>query len=67
MAEKIKCPVCGKYEFEEENDFDICEVCGWENDGLQMDNPDYKGGANKESLNEARKIYQETGKYEQWI
>ena len=67
MAEKIKCPVCGKYEFDEENDFDICEVCGWENDGLQMDNPDYKGGANKESLNEARKIYQETGKYEQWI
>jgi len=67
MAEKIKCPVCGKYEFEEENDFDICEVCGWENDGLQMDNPDYKGGANKESLNEARKIYQKTGKYEPWI
>lgn len=24
----IKCPVCGKYEFYEEDDFDVCSVCG---------------------------------------
>lgn len=29
----------------------------WENDGLQNHNPDYAGGANKMSLNEARKAY----------
>lgn len=67
MEGKINCPVCGKYEFEEIGDYDICEVCGWENDGLQMKNPNLKGGANRESLNEARKIYIKTGKYEQWI
>ena len=33
----MKCPVCGKYKFEEENDFDICPYCMWENDGLQYD------------------------------
>ena len=26
MEERIKCPVCGKYEFEERDDFDICDV-----------------------------------------
>jgi hypothetical protein len=50
----IKCPVCGEYEFERDFDLDVCEVCGWENDGVQLDDPDYRGGANPESLNEFR-------------
>lgn len=50
----IKCPVCGEYEFAMDDDYDVCEVCGWENDGLQMDEPDYRGGANPESLNERK-------------
>ena len=58
----IRCPVCGKYTFEEWGDYDVCEVCYWENDPLQYERPDYKGGANTMSLNEARKIYQQTGK-----
>ena len=54
MAEGIKCPVCGEYTFAEEDDFDICDICFWENDGYQMRHPDYRGGANHTSLNEAR-------------
>ena len=50
----IKCPVCSQYEFEHDNDFDVCDVCDWENDGVQLDDPSFRGGANKESLNEAR-------------
>ena len=50
----IKCPVCNSYDFEEDNDFDICEICGWENDGVQLDDPNYRGGANRKSLNEAK-------------
>ena len=50
----INCPVCNKYDFEEDNDFDICEFCGWENDGVQLDNPNYCGGANPDSLNERK-------------
>ncbi|MCL2388401.1 MAG: hypothetical protein FWC89_12780 [Defluviitaleaceae bacterium] len=49
----IKCPVCNRYEFEEDNDFDVCDICGWENDGVQLDDPNYRGGANKNSLNDA--------------
>ncbi|MCL2197545.1 MAG: hypothetical protein FWB80_01345 [Defluviitaleaceae bacterium] len=52
----INCPVCNKYVFEEDNDFDVCEICGWENDGVQLDDPNYRGGANPDSLNE-RKIW----------
>jgi len=48
----IKCPVCGQYEFERKDDFDVCEVCEWENDGVQLSDPDYEGGANYVSLNQ---------------
>ena len=57
MAKKIKCPVCGKYEFFDDNDFDICEICGWENDGVQEEDHNYAGGANELSVNEARIEY----------
>lgn len=53
----IKCPVCGKYEFMHEDDFDVCPECGWENDGLQIDDPEYVGGANRMSLNQAREAW----------
>lgn len=59
MAKKIKCPVCGKYEFEEFGDYDICDECWRENDPVQYRDPDYRGGANKMRLNDARKAYRE--------
>ncbi|MBR1561093.1 MAG: hypothetical protein IJ646_12700 [Clostridia bacterium] len=49
------CPVCGKYEL---GYYEICE-CGWQNDPIQFADPDYRGGANEQSLNEARKAYRE--------
>ena len=52
--EKKVCPVCGKQIVLL---FEICD-CGWQNDPLQYDKPDYKGGANIMSLNEAREAYQ---------
>lgn len=57
MAERHKCPVCGEYEFEAYNCMDICDVCNWCDDAVQENNPYYKGGANKMSLNEAREAY----------
>ena len=50
----LTCPVCGRYEFEEENDFDICSCCGWENDRVQAKDHNFAGGANELSVNEAR-------------
>jgi len=34
--------------------YNICEVCGWEDDGVQLANPACGGGANTESLIEAQ-------------
>lgn len=48
------CACCGKEDVEK---FDVCETCDWQNDPMQNENPDYKGGANKLSLNEAKKLY----------
>lgn len=55
----IKCPVCGRYEFEMEDDYDICNVCGWENEKYQITHPDEEGGANRMSLNQAKKAWAE--------
>lgn len=55
----IKCPVCGQYEFEMEDDYDICNVCGWENEKYQITHPDEEGGANRMSLNQAKKAWAE--------
>ncbi len=51
----MKCPVCGKDTFFLHDDaFDGCDTCGWEHDLVQEDDPDYEGGANDMSLNQAR-------------
>lgn len=55
MSLKTKCTVCGS----EVDRFDICDTCGWQDDGVQNADPNNKGGANKMSLNEARKAYKE--------
>ena len=55
---KRKCPCCGYLTLEEaKGDFDICPVCFWEDDPVQNENPDFGGGANHVSLNEAKRNY----------
>ena len=60
---KFKCPCCGYYTFVERptGTYDICKVCFWEDDPVQLDNPDMGGGANHVSLNEGRKNYLKFG------
>ncbi len=58
-ADRI-CPVCGKYYFRERNAYEICPVCGWEDDPVQRREEDLAGGANKESLRDARKNWNAT-------
>lgn len=51
---KCRCPVCGKSQVGE---YDICTVCGWENDPNQSWNPNLSGGANEMSLKQAKEAY----------
>lgn len=53
-GETIKCPCCGQTTVGE---YEICDLCSWENDPIQLDDPEYSGGANRMSLNEAREAF----------
>ena len=51
-----KCSCCGYYTLRDESD-DICQVCAWQEDIVQKEDPDFIGGPNEVSLNQARKNY----------
>lgn len=61
------CPCCGYLTFEERppGTFDICPVCGWEDDEVQFCNPGYAGGANSVSLDQARENFSTFGAIDQ--
>jgi len=54
--DKYTCPCCGYKTLDEPppGTFEICGLCGWEDDAIQFGDPDYEGGANGESLREAQ-------------
>lgn len=56
---RFACPCCGFLTLSEPppGTYAICKVCFWEDDGVQFADPDYEGGANTVSLNQARKTF----------
>ncbi len=58
-ARRFGCPCCGYQTLTAPppGTFEICIVCGWEDDNLQFAKPDYKGGANKTSLRQAQRRF----------
>ena len=51
------CPCCG-FLTRSSKDFgtyEICPVCKWEDDDIQTEDPNFEGGANEMSLNQARR------------
>ena len=57
------CPCCGYLTRgqEDHSSYEICPVCFWEDDPAQFNDPNYEGGANDMSLNQARKNYKSFG------
>lgn len=60
---KYTCPCCGYNTLDEEppGTFDICEICYWEDDHVQFEEPEFEGGANVPSLKQAQKNFIEFG------
>ncbi len=60
---RYACPCCGYLSLDEEppGTFLMCEVCWWEDDPVQFDDPNYSGGANAVSLRQARENFQRIG------
>ena len=48
-----KCACCGEIV----EKYDVCDNCGWQDDNIQNNNPDFVGGANMISLKEAKENY----------
>ena len=63
MQRRYPCRCCGYYTLDEEpvGSYEICPVCFWEDDPVQDRDPEFAGGANEPSLNEARRNFRELG------
>ena len=55
----IKCPICGSLSFGEDDDYENCDVCGWENDPYQRRHPDETGANNRWTVNSAKRAWEE--------
>lgn len=60
------CPCCGYLAFEEPpGSYDICSICYWEDDVIQLRDPLHAGGANRHSLVESQRNYEAFGACEE--
>lgn len=57
-----KCACCEKYTIPVNEEYAICEVCGWIDDAYQNMHPDSSKGRNPISLNIARENLKKYGK-----
>ena len=61
MAALYPCPCCGHLTFDDPTGSDeICPICFWQDDGVQLAFPDMAGGANKCSLMEGQRNFAST-------
>jgi len=59
MMARVKCPCCGHYSFEDEDDafFGYCPICAYCYDPVCVDYPNTIKGPNKVTLAQARLNY----------
>lgn len=56
-----QCPVCDYFSLPKRGDYDICRICFWEDDGLDVDRLDVHSGPNHATLREARANFLRVG------
>lgn len=57
----LQCPCCDYFTFTEKFSYDICPICFWEEDGLDIDNIEQHSGPNHLSIKEARLNFKKYG------
>lgn len=69
MDGPFACPCCGYRTLGEAYGcFEICPICWWEDDGVQLDDPHYAPGANEVSLMQAQRNFAAIGASDrQWL
>jgi len=61
MSALLACVCCGSRTIHRHGAFEICRVCGWEDDPTQAQDINLAGGANRESLAQARAAWLNRG------
>jgi hypothetical protein len=56
-----QCPACDYFTLANRGQYEICPICFWEDNGLDLDRPDVISGPNHLTLREARTNFQEIG------
>lgn len=57
IEELYPCPCCCNKTITDLGNYEICPICGWEDDPVQSEDPEFSGGANVSNLNDAKKKY----------
>ena len=57
----LQCPCCDYFTLEERGGYDICPVCFWEDDGLDLNRLDDHSGPNHMTLRTGRVNFQKLG------
>jgi uncharacterized Zn finger protein (UPF0148 family) len=60
MSVLLPCQCCGSPVIRERDAFEVCPICGWEDDPSQARDPGLAGGANKSSLYDARERWRQS-------
>ena len=56
-----QCPCCDYFSLDSSGDYSICKVCFWEDDGVDVDQPDERSSPNRMTLREGRRNFQYFG------
>jgi hypothetical protein len=64
---RYPCPCCGYRVHEAPGEYEICPICYWEDDPVQLRWPQYPGGANHETLIEAQRNFRTIGASEERV
>lgn len=65
VSSAYPCPCCGHLTLgEPPGSYEICKVCFWEDDAVQLRWPTYEGGANRPNLVDSQRAYAEQGAME---
>jgi hypothetical protein len=50
----IQCPCCDYFTLDQRGQYHICNICFWEDDGIDLDEPDLHSGPNHMTLRQGR-------------
>ena len=60
-GDKFQCSCCDYFTLEERGGYEVCPICFWEDDGMDIDEADTHSGPNHITLREGRQNFKKLG------